>query len=230
MATNQITQSNVPKSISLDQFKGASDRAGSFARGCRFFVVITPPQSLQRRYPTDLHYMCEATDFPGRGFAIAEARYYGPSQLFPTNSQYQPLTVTLLCRSDCRERRFFDDWLDFINPISTWRFRYQVEYATTIMVYQYPDYAAGSGRNSKSWTPIASYAWRFNRTWPTLVNPQPVTWAEQDVLRLQISFAFNFWDRPTLIGATSDNRENAGTQVASQQTVPQFDVSYNPNG
>ena len=225
MATNQIGQQNVPKALSLDQFKSAADRAGSFARGCRFIVVIAPPQLLQRRYPTDLHYMCEATELPGRGFSLAEARYYGTSQMFPTNPQYQPINVTILCRNDCRERRFFDDWMDFINPISTFRFRYQDEYSTMINIYQYPDYGVGAGNDRRNWQPIASYNWRILKAWPTLVNPQPVNWAEQDVLRLQVSFAYNHWDRPTLIGASSDNTSNPSTQSRSQ-----FNVTVNPNG
>lgn len=228
MAINQVTQSNAPKALSMDQFKSAADRGGSFSRGCRFIVAISPPQALRSRYPSDMHYMCEAAELPGRGFAVAEARYYGPSQLMPTNPQYQPLSVTLLSRSDCRERRFFDDWLDYINPISNFRFRYPNEYYCMINIYQYPEYGIGDFRKPM---PTVSYNWCLHKAWPTLVNPQPVNWAEQDILRLQVSFAYKYWDRPNLIGGTGDNTGNAGTQSQSQQNVQasnQFDVSFNP--
>lgn len=229
MAINQISQSNVPKNLSMDQFSSAANRAGSFARACRFIVAISPPSALKSRYPSDLHYMCETAELPGRGFAVAEARYYGPSQMFPTNPQYQPMAITLLCRNDCRERRFFDDWLDFINPLSNFRFRYPEEYYCTIDVFQYPDYGTGSNQRP---TPIASYQWRLMKAWPTLVNAQPVNWAEQDILRLQVTFAYKNWERPTLNGGNGDNKGGGTTTITgdtnTNQTA-QYEVSFNPN-
>jgi len=202
MPINQISQTNVPKNLSMDQFTSASNLAGSFARGCRFVVAINPAEGLRSKFPNDLHYMCEAAELPGRGFSVAEARYYGPNQMYPINTQYQPLNLVLLCRNDARERRFFDDWLDFINPLSNFRFRYPDEYYSTIDVFQYPDYGVG---DTKKPTPIASYQWRFLKAWPMLINPQPVNWAEQDILRLQITFAYNYWTRPTLLGGSLEN-------------------------
>lgn len=46
--------------------------------------------------------------------------------------------------------------------------------------------------------PDVIYSWRLNKAWPTLVAPQAVTWADNDVLRLQVTFAYKYWDRPTL--------------------------------
>ena len=202
---NQVSSSDAPKRLSMVDFLAASDQAGSFAKGCRFFVRINPGGNVIRSYPNDIGYMCEAVELPGRGFALGHTRYYGPEQVFPINTEYQPITVSVLCRADSRERRFFDDWLDYINPINTFNFQYPDTYQCEINIYQYADYA-GEGNTtayppamasaSKSWKPKVTYHWQLRKAWPTLVNAQPVNWSEQDVLRLQVSFAYKYWDRP----------------------------------
>ena len=85
MAVNQVSQTNAPKQLGMDDFISAANRAGTYAKSCRFMVVIEPPAGLKSNYPAGLPYMCESADFPGRGFSVVEARYYGPSQVFPTN-------------------------------------------------------------------------------------------------------------------------------------------------
>jgi hypothetical protein len=210
MATNQVSQSNAPKQLRMTDFKAAADRAGSFARGCRFIVRIYVPDFFTNQ-AKELHYMCDAAELPGRGFGLAEARYYGPSQVFPTNTQYQPASFSFLCRSDCTERRLFDDWMELINPTTNFNFEYANNYWSQIDIFQYADYASSVGsagpavggnlnrpQNSKNWQPHVTYSWRLYKAWPTIVNPQPVTWGEQDVLRLQVQFAYKYWDRPTL--------------------------------
>ena len=138
MAVDQVAQAG-PKYLNMLAFLGALDMGGSLTRGCRFAVAIRPPTSL-RSYPGDLQYVCDTAELPGRSFAAAEARYYGPSQVFPTNTQYQPLTLSFLCRADSRERRFFDDWLEFINPTNNFNFAYPNEYYSEVNIFQYTEY------------------------------------------------------------------------------------------
>lgn len=191
MAINQVRQTGV-KDLNLLRFRSVLDRGGSLAKGCRYIVAVKPPQSL-KTFPQDLHYLCEAADFPGRGFAVSQARYYGPMQVFPNNTEYQPLALTFICRADSQERRFFDDWLDVINPTTSFNFAYPNEYYSEVDIYQYTEWAGpGTGM------PNISYHWKLHKAWPTLVNDQAVNWAEIDYLRLQVTFAYKYWDRPNL--------------------------------
>ena len=192
MAVNQVRQTGI-KDLNLNRFRSVLDRGGTLAKSCRYIVAIKPPQSL-RTFPPDLHYLCEAADFPGRGFAVSQARYYGPSQVFPSNSEYQPLALTFMCRADSQERRFFDDWLDFINPVNSFNFAYPNDYYSEVEIFQYTEYGSNSGRG----VPNISYHWRLNKAWPILINDQTVNWADQEYLRLQVTFAYKYWDRPNL--------------------------------
>ena len=190
---DQVSQTGL-KDLNMGRFKSVLDNGGSLAKACRYIVAIKPQTSI-KSYPKDLHYLCEAAEFPGRGFSVVQTRYYGPSQMYPVNSEYQPINLTFMCRSDSRERRFFDDWLDLINPVDNFNFEYPEKYYCTIELYQYAEY--GSNQSTTP-TPHISYQWRLNKAWPTLVSPQPVAWAEQDVLRMSVSFAYKYWDRPNL--------------------------------
>jgi hypothetical protein len=144
-----------------------------------------------------LIYLCDAAEFPGRGFSITPARYYGPSIQFPNNVEYGPASLSIICRTQGIERQFFDDWQDIINPVDTFNFNYQNDYACSIEVYQFAEYgASAAGSNGTTVKPLPVYSWRLIKAWPTLVNPQQVTWADADILRLQVTFAYKYWDRP----------------------------------
>lgn len=178
----------------MGRFRSVLDTGGSLAKACRYIVAIRP-QTTIKSFPRELHYLCETAEFPGRGFSVVQTRYYGPSQMYPVNSEYQPLSLTFMCRSDSQERRFFDDWLDLINPVDNFNFEYPEKYYCEIEVYQYAEYGE---RGYATPTPHISYQWRLMKAWPTLVSPQPVSWGDQDILRMNVSFAYKYWDRPNL--------------------------------
>ncbi len=179
----------------MGRFKSFLDQGGSLAKACRFAVVIKPPSAI-RSAPRELFLLCDAAELPGRGFATVESRYYGPSQMFPTNTQYQPASLSIMCRSDSGERRFFDDWLDIINPTTNYNFEYFNNYQCDIDIYQYAEYGGAGG--TRNLTPQVTYHWQLRKAWPMLVNAQAVSWADQDILRLQVTFAYKNWERPTL--------------------------------
>lgn len=203
-----MNQKYVPQQLSLMDFKAASDSAGQFAKSCRFVVRISQPPGLKTQIPGDIHMMCEAAEFPGRGFTVTETRYYGPSQSFPNNTQYSPgLNLQFICRTNAAERFFFDDWMELINPTKTFNFSYPEDYWSEISVFQLGEIGIGEGgviyqkaNPQQRLKPVASYGWTLRKAWPTLINPQQVTWADPDILRLQVTFSYKYWDRPEVTG------------------------------
>lgn len=188
-------------------FNAKLNELGSVAKGCRFVVLIKPegPRNHILKLPyarqlDDLMYLCDAAEFPGRGFGVTAMRYYGPTVQFPNNVEYGPLTLSFICRTVGIERQFFDDWQDIINPINTYNFNYQNDYACTIHVVQFAEFGKNVVQDTPDGRMLAAkpmpvYSWSFNKAWPTLVNPQPVTWQDSDILRLQITFAYKYWER-----------------------------------
>jgi hypothetical protein len=196
---------NPPKNLTLNQFRAAADNAGQFAKQCRFVARINGVGSqISGLVSNDLMYMCDAVEFPGRGFDVTQIRYYGPSQVFPNNTMYNTANMSFLCRTGSAERAFFDDWMDVINPTDSWNYEYADNYYAEIQIFQLAEW--GGPENLKvtdpkslakyDGPPQAVYGWTLHKAWPTLVTPQSVTWADNDILRLQVTFTYKYWDRP----------------------------------
>lgn len=190
---------NPPSSTSMIQFRSRLDNLGSVAKQCRFYVRITPSgvnnliSSLgYNTMFTDLSFLCEAAEFPGRGFDLSETRYYGPAITFPFLTKYMnEVSFSFICRNDGFERQLFDDWLSVINPTNNFNFNYRKNYMANIDIFQLSEEA-----NTDLSSPKTTYLWSFVNAWPAQVHPQNVTWADQDILRLSVSFVYSHWYRP----------------------------------
>lgn len=197
-----FTVSNPPTKLTMIDVNSALNSLGGPAKQCRFAVRITPVgtnnfllQNNLTAVMNDLTLLCESTELPGRGFDISEVRYYGPTQNLPRNSKYADThTLRFICRQESFERQLFDDWLEIINPSNIYDFNYASNYYCQIDVFQLAEYARPGQRNPTA--PQAMYQWSLHKAWPMVVNPQPVTWGDQDILRLEVSFAFKNWTRP----------------------------------
>jgi hypothetical protein len=203
-----ISQKNNLPNISMDNFLGALSKLNYPARSCRFMVKIVPrSQNPILKYGRDLHFVCDAAEFPGRGFNVTDVRYYGPSQTLPNNSMYSPTNLSFICRTDSLERQFFDDWMDYINPTTNYNFEYAENYYCDVFIYQFAEHStkappvASDNINlmpvprPDGFAPDIIYGWTLRRAWPMLVAPQQVTWADNDILRLQVTFTYKHWDR-----------------------------------
>lgn len=179
---------------------------GGLAKSCRFIVRINTPAAFNRQYSIlrDLSFLCEAAEMPGRGFVSADVRYYGPNQKLPVQTQYEDTTMTFLCRSEFYERQFFDNWMQIINPSNTFDFNYRADYETTIEIMQFAEYAptinttTGPNRGlaqSAAKAPKETYRITLYNAYPMLVNPQPMTWADDQIQRLSVTFTYHKWKR-----------------------------------
>jgi hypothetical protein len=157
---------------------------GSLAKACRYVVRIIRPGE---RVSEDLTYLCEATEFPGRGFNNVDLRYYGPNFKLPFQTTYEDINMTFVCRSQALEREFFDDWMEQINPTSHFDFEYRDSYSTEITIFQMAEYG--------DFTHEPTYSFSLFDAYPVLVNAQPVTWADDNFLRLTVTFTYTKWRR-----------------------------------
>lgn len=175
---------NIP--LDMERFRGVSSSDGGPAKSNRFLVQITGgPLFLKgSNIQEDLSFLCEASEFPGRGFMSTDVRYYGPNFKAPYQTVYEDLNLTFICRDEFRERQFFDDWLNYINPIDSYNFQYKDYYTSTIRLHQFAE-----TENT------ARYSFTFDKAYPVLVSPQPVTWADDNFHRLTVSFTYVRWYR-----------------------------------
>ena len=171
----------------MNEFWAVSGDNGGLAKACKYVARIHPRGSLLSEYSDiarDLVYLCEVAEFPGRGFQSVDIRYYGPNFKMPYQTSYEDITMTYLCRSESLEREFFDDWLTYINPNNTWDFNYRDDYNADIEIFQYSE----SDETAK-------YAYTIFDAYPMIVNPQTVSWADDQFLRLSVTFTYRNWKR-----------------------------------
>ena len=168
------TLAGAPKLSNLSEFRSALARGGDPAKVARFSVVIP-------RAPKDFQFLCEAAELPGRALNAQDYRYYGANFKLPHQTQFTDLNLTFLCRSKMEEKKFFDAWMEAINPKNTYNFNFRADYAVDITVYQYSE------------TGDATHFASFEDAYPINVNPMPLAWAEDNIHRLQVTFAFSQW-------------------------------------
>ena len=203
MASVRFT--NPPEFLGLNIYRAAVSKHGGPSKANRFIAKINAlPQKIKRRGQysgvlKDLIYLCEAAEFPGRGFMNVDVRYYGPNFKSPFQTTYEDLNLTFLVRDSFLERQMFDDWLELINPTNTYDFNYRKDYICSIDLFQMSDV-------EESQTPVtnpnkkvaAQYKFTFEEAWPILVNPMPVNWAEDNFNRLTVAFTYKRWHRQYL--------------------------------
>jgi hypothetical protein len=188
MATIPIP--NAPTYLSMNDFRAINDKYGSLAKSCKFIARVRPSGQYLLPYinfTQDLTYLCEVGELPGRGFMNLDVRYYGPNQKLPFQSTYEDISLNFLCRTQSLERQFFDDWMLIINPINSFDFNYRDDYTSMIDLYQYSEDYNGP-----------MYWITLHNAYPLLVNPQPMTWADDQFQRLVVSFTYTHWSRPGL--------------------------------
>jgi hypothetical protein len=209
---SDIPVKNSLKKLTMLDVVGIINDYGGLSKSCRFAVRINPPRFITSgsadnkikdvNITNDLVYLCEAAEMPGRGFVNADVRYYGPNQKLPVLTQYEDTTMTFLCRTESYERQFFDDWMEYINPTNSFNFNYRNDYETTIEIMQFSEYAAEStqvgpnvGTRRESRYPEETYRITLFNAYPLLVNPQPMTWADDQFMRLAVTFTYHKWKR-----------------------------------
>ena len=206
MSDQRITNPGID--VDLNVFiSNISSKYGSFAKSCRFAVKIDMPNQLndyitkrglgQNNMIKDLTYLCEAAEYPGRGFNNFEPRYYGPAFKMPYQTTYQDTTMIFICRTNSYERQFFDDWMESINPQNTFDFNYRDQYSTNIHIYKFDEVGQVS-TNGTSKVATPSYKFTLTRAWPVNIAGQEVTWADSEFLRLSVTFTYNQWFRENL--------------------------------
>jgi hypothetical protein len=184
---------NAPTQVRMDQFLSISSQYGGLGKACRFLAVINPVGRLVPSFTNgysygnttrDLMYLCESTEFPGRTIESVEVRYHGNSYDIPIRgAKYDPVQMTFITRASSIERAFFDQWVNNINPIDTYNANYRDDVRADISIYNISEI------NGE----FASCVFTLQNAFPSQVSPQAVTWADAEVLRLGVSFSYEFW-------------------------------------
>jgi hypothetical protein len=190
---SEVAIHNAPNPNDMEKFYALlNEYAYSLAEVCRFMVVIGPNKflgntQLGAKIRGDLSFLCTETELPGKSLNLSEARYYGPKFKYPTQTEYEDITLTFLVRDFMYERMFFDEWMYLINPMDQYDFMYRNDYSTNIDIIQYSSVVEEEEKHG------ATYKMTLREAYPIQVNSMPLNWGEDAFHKVQVSFTYTDW-------------------------------------
>jgi hypothetical protein len=182
-----------------------------------------------------LAFQCEQAILPGYTLNTVEQKVYGaPFSVAGTPGDYAPLELSFICAGDLWERKFFEDWMEFIMPKGSIRetadslvfdavstlvnvdggsraagsATYRNEYISTIQVISFHD------------TGIPNARYTFEEAYPVSVAPTPLNWGDDGIQRVSVTFKYTTWSR----------EKNIIKQIYDQFRTPGGEVLITENG
>lgn len=146
-------------------------------------IVLTPYLNTART----LQYRCESTELPGRAFDTTVWKAgSNPNEKFPYSTSYNDISMTFIVSDDMSEKLFFDAWMEYIHPSSTYNVRYKSEYTASLKVNQYD-----VGGN-------LTYAINLVDAFPIIMNQMDLDWSLDGHHKLTIVFAYTNWQNNSI--------------------------------
>jgi hypothetical protein len=170
---------------------------GEVARPKLFEVTITFPSKFRAElsiFPylssveNSLKLKCESTNIPGRTFATTEQKFgSNPAEKHAYHTTYNDIDLTFIVTEEnasgrgLKEKQVFDKWMNWINPIDSYDFRYKEDYVGEIFIYQLD----GSGEKIFTSTLLEAF--------PISVNQLDLDWSSDGYHKLNVTFAYTKW-------------------------------------
>jgi len=171
---------------SIAEFKASFNT--DLARPSRFDVNVPIPIGLlpYRGIGRTLNMRCENAELPGRSISTTTMKIYGVEEKFPYQTTYNDTSLTFIVGDDMAEKKFFDAWLNWINPTINYNLKYKADYAVPLTVNQY------DVKNQ------LSYSITMLDTFPIAVNQMDLDWSSDGHHKLTVTFAYTSWRNNSL--------------------------------
>lgn len=196
----------------MEDFFSALASFNDVARVNRFHVLIPKPQNLfVPNLSPMLKFSAESAELPGRTISTFDRKDYVLTEKMAMGSTFNEMTITFLCYSNksgtensgLPQKRFFDKWLDLINPTASAdpttigaspyfapnNMNYKQDYVTTIEIMQYDQVAKSEASDG------LSYHVKLVDAFPTSVGSIGLNWGDDGVAKLPVTFAYTRWFR-----------------------------------
>jgi hypothetical protein len=178
------------------------------ARPNRFDVSIPVPLPLilYRNASERLTFRCETANLPGRTLATADQKIYNITEKFPYQTTYNDMDLTFIVSDDMLEKEFFDAWMEFINPSTTFNMKYKGDYATTVTISQYDV------------TNQLSYSIELIDAYPIAVNQLDLDWSSEGAHKLTVVLAYTYWRNNNIVSSLKNIATSGLGGVVSEFT------------
>jgi hypothetical protein len=179
---------------------------------------------------TGLTFQCDNAILPQYGINTVDQRVFGaPFSVAATPEDYIPLQLQFISAGDMWERKFFEDWMEYIMPKGSRRGTADQRVAEAAARYIDVDLAtlrsAGSANYRDSYigtiqviafhdTGIPSGRYTFEECYPVQVQAQPLNWGDDAINKVNVTFKYTTWSREkNIIKQVYDQFRNIGNEV-----------------
>lgn len=171
---------------SIADFKASFKK--DLARPSRFDVNVPIPVGLifNLGIGRTLKMRCESTELPGRSISTTSMKIYGVEEKYPYQTVYNDQSLTFIVGDDMSEKKFFDSWLNWINPTINYNLKYKADYAVPLTINQYDV-------NNK-----LSYSVTMLDAFPVAMNQMDLDWSSDGHHKLTVTFAYTSWRNNSL--------------------------------
>ena len=137
-------------------------------------------------------FRCEKADLPGRTLATTDDSMSGTSVKLPYDMTYNDIPLSIICSIDMKERKFFEQWMDFIVKPG----KKGLGNAGTIAYYS--DYAKGNkltvSQLDDNGNSVLTYT--CNDVYPIAMTPMNATWEETNTYQrfgVTLCYRYHLW-------------------------------------
>ena len=195
------------------------------AKSSHFEVQITGPGTTCEE--NDLMFRADACELPGRTISTSEYRIYGPIRKVAYASTYTDTSIGFLCSEDLREKRYFEEWQDIImhhratsgmsakHTKGRYETGYYEDYVRTIEIRQYN--VSGAKQSTHY----------LDEAYPIGIAPIALSWGNEELIRLQVTFAFHDYRADFTPGPPDPAAKPAGPSISGSINIGDFTVGGN---
>ena len=173
--------------FSTSELMNKVEEMGGLSRRNRYSMSITPPTSMNSSVGANkIDFLAQSVLLPSKQFATTENRMYGFSKNIPYDVTYEPILVTFLNPNDWSTRKFWDEWLDYIQNPSSFNMQYYSKCTGTVEISVFDE-----ENTSLSDTP--RYTAVLQEAWPERMSAYALGYENSDLGNFEISIRYKQW-------------------------------------
>ena len=186
-------------------------KGSGVARPNKYQVTVFPPIATGGpAAPRDLAMMAESVTFPGQNHrAGTDMLRHGPQREVVQGMTYGPFSMTFICTEGMPEKKFFEEWQEFIVNKETWEPKFYNQYVGTIVL---------EALNVAEQT---TYTCTIHEAYPKTINSQDFSYGATGAYQtISVEITYRWWESETTPVAGTTGSPSGVTGTASSWTNP----------
>lgn len=175
------------------------------AKSSRFIVNVIHPPGLSEGRDINAGLMFRAFDasLSGHSLETETFRYYGPYSEIPYQSKVTDLEISFYTDDEeMEELKYFLKWIGYVHGSGTYDFNFPDEYQSTVEIEKLAE------------TGTIALKMQFLRAYPVTVSETPLSWEDDDFIKVKVQMAFTDFKLVEVEHHSSD--ENHSTESSHE--------------